>query len=195
MNNNIDVEIILASNSKRRQELLKMINIDYKVISSDINEKLDFSLSPLENCMNISLNKALDVESKTNGDRIIISCDTIVVKDNIIYGKPRDKKDCIRMLKAFKNTSHEVISSLTVIKIVNNERIVYQDYDGAKVFVDDLSDFEMNNWIENGKPYDKAGGYAIQEEFGKYIKRVEGDYYSIVGLPLNKLYKILREII
>ncbi|MBR3661352.1 MAG: septum formation protein Maf [Bacilli bacterium] len=188
------MKIILASKSKRRQELLKMMNIEYEVIISDKEEIQDKNLSPLENCKRISLEKAIDVKDKTEGDRIIISCDTIVVKDNEIYGKPRDYNDAFYMLKLFSNTSHEVISCLTVIKIKNGEEKIYTDYDKCLVYIDKMTNEEINDWIEKNNPYDKAGGYAIQEEFGKYITKIEGDYYTIVGLPINKLYNILKEI-
>ena len=188
------MRIILASNSKRRQELLKMINLEYEVIVSSKEEVKDDNLSPIDNCINISLNKALDVKNKTDQDRIIISCDTIVVKDNVIYGKPKDKMDAYNMLKSLAKDSHEVLSCLTVIKVKDNKESIYQKQGSATVYIDDLSDDEINDWINKYNPLDKAGAYAIQEEFGKYITKIEGDYYSIVGLPLNLLYNILKEI-
>ena len=188
------MKIILASKSKRRQELLKMMNIEYEVVISDKDEFQDNNLTPLENCQNISLEKAIDVKSKTKGDRIIISCDTIVVKDNIIYGKPKDYEDAFYMLKKFSNDCHEVLSCLTVIKIKDKKEEIYTSYDKCLVYIDKMTDEEIKDWIERYNPYDKAGGYAIQEEFGKYITKIEGDYYTIVGLPINKLYNILKEI-
>ena len=189
------MKIILASNSKRRQELLKMMNIDYEVVVSNKEEKIDSKLTPLENCTNISLQKALDIKDKTDGDRIIISCDTIVLKDNKVYGKPKDYKDAFNMLKVLNNTSHEVISCLTVIKIENDRETIIKDYGVGIVYIDNMTDNEISDWINSNKPYDKAGGYAIQQEFGKYITKIEGDYYSIVGLPINKLYNILKNMI
>lgn len=188
------MKIILASKSSRRQDLLKMINIDYEVVVSEQEEKKNDKLSPLDNCINISLQKALEVKDKTSGNRIIISCDTIVVKNNKLYGKPRTKEEAIQMLKLLSGTSHIVYSCLTVIKIKDNEEKIYQKQGIGKVYIDNMSDKEILDWIETGNPYDKAGGYAIQESFGKYVTKIEGDFYSIVGLPLNDLYKILKEI-
>ncbi len=188
------MKIILASKSKRRQDLLKMIGLDFQVVVAEKDEEKDITLSPLENCINISLNKALEVKEKTKGDRIIISCDTIVVKNNKLYGKPKSKKEAYDMLKMLSNDYHEVLSCLTVIKVLNNTSEIYQRQGRGIVYIDNLSDYEINDWIEHGNPYDKAGGYAIQEEFGKYISKIEGDFYSIVGLPLNDLYHILKEI-
>ena len=189
------MQIILASASKRRQDLLKMINLDYKVIVSDEEEVIDKSLTVLENCQNISYQKALNVLKKIKKDSIIISCDTVVCKDNELIGKPKDKLDATLMLKKLSGTSHIVYSCLTVLK-VKNQKIIeeYKEVGEGLVYVDSLSDEEIEDWINKGNPYNKAGGYAIQEEFGKYVTKIEGDFYSIVGLPLNKLYKILKKV-
>ncbi len=189
------MKIILASKSKRRQELLKMMNIKYDIVVSEKEEYKDDKLTPLENGINISLEKALEVKRKTSGDRIIISCDTFVIKDNLVYGKPKDRDDAYNILKELSNSTHEVLSCLTVIKILNNQEIIYQRQSSCMVTIDYMEDFEIYDWIDRNKPYDKAGAYAIQEEFGKYVSKIEGDYYSIVGLPINELYKILKEII
>ena len=189
------MQIILASSSKRRQDLLKMINLDYKVIVSDEEEVIDKCLTVLENCQNISYQKALNVLKKVKEDSIIISCDTVVCKDNELIGKPKDKLDATLMLKKLSGTSHIVYSCLTVLKVKNQEIIEeYKEVGEGLVYVDSLSDEEIEDWINKGNPYNKAGGYAIQEEFGKYVTKVEGDFYSIVGLPLNKLYQILKNI-
>lgn len=188
------MKIILASKSKRRQDLLKMINIDYEVVVSDKDEVTSDKLTPLENCINISLQKALDVKDKTKGDRIIISCDTIVEKDGKLYGKPKNYEEAFNMLKLLSNTSHNVYSCLTVIKIKDNKEEIFKSQGLGIVYIDKMSEQEINNWINIGNPYDKAGGYAIQESFGKYVTKIEGDFYSIVGLPLNSLYNILKKI-
>ena len=189
------MQIILASSSKRRQDLLKMINLDYKVIVSDEEEVIDKSLTVLENCQNISYQKALNVLKKVKEDSIIISCDTVVCKDNELIGKPKDKLDATLMLKKLSGTSHIVYSCLTVLKIKNQKIIEeYKEVGEGLVYVDNLSNEEIEDWINKGNPYNKAGGYAIQEEFGKYVTKIEGDFYSIVGLPLNKLYQILKKV-
>lgn len=189
------MQIILASSSKRRQDLLKMINLDYKVIVSDEEEVVDSSLTVLENCQNISYQKALNVLKKVKEDSIIISCDTVVCKDNELIGKPKDKSEATLMLKKLSGTSHAVYSCLTVLKVKNQEIIKeYKEVGKGIVYVDNLSNEEIEDWINKSDPYNKAGGYAIQEEFGKYITKIEGDFYSIVGLPLNKLYQVLKKI-
>ena len=189
------MKIILGSNSKRRQELLDMLGIKYEVVVSSSEEIIDNNLGALENCINISYQKALSVKKQTSGDRIIITCDTIVFKDNSIIGKPKNRDDAYQMLKKLSNTSHDVYSCLTVIIVKDGQEDIRKAQGIGKVFIDDLTDEEIYNWIDNHNPYDKAGGYAIQEEFGKFISRIEGDYYSIVGLPLNELYHILKEVL
>lgn len=188
------MKIILGSNSKRRKELLDMLKIKYEIFVSDEDEVIDSNLSNLENCQNISLQKAINVKNKTKGDRIIITCDTIVQKNNKLYGKPKDRLDAINMLKMLSNTYHEVISCLTIIKIKDNKEEIFKDYNTCKVYFDNLTEEEIIDWVDNHSPYDKAGSYAIQEEFGKHITKIEGDFYTIVGLPLNKLYNILKKI-
>ena len=189
------MRIILASQSKRRQELLKSgLNLEFEVIVSEKDEVEDESLSPLENCINISYEKAKDVLERTSGDRIIISCDTVVLKNNKIYGKPKTHEDAYNMLKLLSGNFHEVLSCLTVIKVENDKLEEYKTYGSGKVYIDEMTDDEINSWIENNNPYDKAGGYAIQEGFAKYVEKIEGDFYSVVGIPLNKLYNILKKI-
>ena len=188
------MKVILASKSSRRKDLLRMMHINYEVVESQEEEVIDESLTPLESCTNISMQKALDVKNKTMGDRIIIACDTIVCKDNKIYGKPKNYDDAFNMLKILSNGSHEVISCLTVINIRGDFEKIYQESSTCKVYIDPMTDSEIKDWIINYEPYDKAGAYAIQEEFGKYITKIEGDYYTIVGLPINKLYRILKSI-
>lgn len=187
------MKIILASKSIRRRDLLKMMNIKYEVVVSLKEEFKDNTLTPLENGINISLEKALEVKKKTKGDRIIISCDTFVIKGMEIYGKPKNREDAYNILKSLSGTTHTVLSCLTVIKVENNQENIYQKQSSCNVTIDSLEDSEIYEWIDNHKPYDKAGAYAIQEEFGKYITKIDGDYYAIVGLPINSLYKILKE--
>ena len=145
------MKIILASKSKRRQELLKMLGINYEIVESTGNELIDNTLTPIENCQNISLEKALDVQKKTNGDRIIIACDTIVCMDNQIYGKPKDYEDAFDMLKILSGRSHEVISCLTVIKVKNKKKIIKQESSTCKVYIDNMSDSEINEWLIKNK--------------------------------------------
>lgn len=188
------MKIILASKSPRRCELLKKIGYNFEVLVSNTKEIQDKNLTPLENCFNISYQKGMNVLKKTKGDRIIISSDTIVVKDNEILGKPKSRVDAFQMLSKLKGTSHEVITTITVFKVLDNKISEYKDYSKALVYVDNLTNEEINAYLDTDEPYDKAGSYGIQGIFSKHITKIEGDYYAIVGLPVNKLYNILKKI-
>ena len=174
------MKLILASASPRRRELLKLLGYDFEIVVSKKEEVFNPKLSLLENSLNISRDKAIEVMGLTEGDRIIISSDTMVVKDDKIYGKPKNRNDAYQMLKTLSGTYHEVYTSLTVIKIENKKKTEYQDYTISKVFVDNLSDDEINSL------------FLI---FSKHINKTEGDYMSIMGLPVNKLYNILKEML
>ena len=188
------MKLILASASPRRRELLKLLGYDFEIVVSKKEEVFNSKLSLLENSLNISRDKAIEVMGLTEGDRIIISSDTMVVKDDKIYGKPKNRNDAYQMLKTLSGTYHEVYTSLTVIKIENKKKTEYQDYTISKVFVDNLSDDEINSYLDTDEPYDKAGAYAVQGIFSKHINKIEGDYMGIMGLPVNKLYNILKKI-
>ena len=143
--------------------------------------------------MNIAKEKALAVFKKMEGDVIVIGSDTIVSFHNKIYGKPKDYQDAFNMLKEFSNAEHEVISSLCMLIRKDNQVFEELTYDKCNVFVDEMSDKEINAWINSNDVYSKAGAYAIQEGFGKYISKIDGDYFSIVGFPLHKLYTLLKK--
>ena len=188
------MRIILASSSPRRKELMNMLNIPYEVISYDHDEVLNKEKSVYEQCMDISYQKGKIVFDSFDEDVIVISSDTIVVFNGEIYGKPIDRNDAYRMISNIQGKDHEVVSALTVFCRKNGKDTIHETYEKAIVTVDKMNDDEINFWIDTGKAFGKAGAYAIQEEFGKYIKKIDGDFYTIVGLPLNKLYNILKEL-
>ena len=187
------MRIILASKSERRKELLKMLNIPFEIMSFDVEEKLNEDKNHYDECMNTAKEKAKAVFDKTEGDVIVIGSDTIVSFENKIYGKPKDYNDAFNMLKKFSNNSHEVISSLCLLVRKDGKEYEELTYDKCMVFVDKMTDEEINSWIMENDVYTKAGAYAIQEGFSKFVTKTEGDYYSIVGLPLHKLYYLLKK--
>lgn len=189
------MKIILASNSPRRRELLEKLGYEFQVIPSLKEEIQDENLTPLENTINISYQKCRDVLNQTEGDRIIISSDTIVTIDNEILGKPRTREEAKLMLKKISGKRHEVITSLTIIKVQDKKIEEFQDYSKSLVYVDKLTDTEITNYLDTNEGVDKAGAYAIQGIFSKHINKIEGDYYAIMGLPINKLYNILKKIL
>jgi septum formation protein len=190
----MQMRVILASSSPRRKELMNMLGIPYEVISYDHDEVLNKEKTVYEQCMDISYQKGKIVYDSFNEDVVVISSDTIVVLDNEIYGKPIDRLDAYKMLVKLQGKTHEVVSALTVFYRKGDKEVVKNIYEKALVTVDSMSDDEINSWIDTGKAFGKAGAYAIQEEYGRFIKKIDGDYYTIVGLPINKLYNILKEL-
>ena len=189
------MKIILASKSPRRRELLLRLGYNFEIMESNCDETWNKELSPLENCTNISYEKGLNVLNRTEGNRIIISSDTIVVMGSKVFGKPKDRDDAYSMLNELNNKTHEVITTFHIFKVENDNIEEYQDYSKAKVVVDKLSRDEINNYLDTNEAYDKAGSYAIQGIFSKHIKEIQGDYYAIMGLSINKIYNIMKKII
>lgn len=188
------MRIILASKSPRRKELMNLITDNYEVIGSDVDETLEKDLSVITQAKRLAYIKAKKVFDETNDDRIVIGSDTMVVKDNKIYGKPKSREDAITMIKELKNGEHEVITSLAVLVKKDDKYTEYIDYDITNVYIKDMTEEEILNWVESGNAYDKAGAYAIQGEFGVFIDKIDGNYFTVVGLPIHKLYDILKVI-
>lgn len=187
------MKIILASKSPRRREIMELAKIDYEVLVSESEEVLSKDLSIEDQSKKLAYDKAKDVFDNTQGDRTIIGSDTIVVVDNEIFGKPKDRDDAIRMLKKLQGRHHYVYTSLAVLI---DEKCNYKEYievSKVDVCVKKMTDKEIEEYIDEEEPYDKAGAYAIQNSFCRYIEKIYGDYYSVMGLPINKVYDILKE--
>ena len=191
------MNIILASGSPRRKELLEIITKDFEVFVSNIEEKLEVGESVEEQVENLAYNKAKDVFDKTQSNRIVIGADTIVVKDGIIFGKPLTKENAVEMLKELTSGDrvHEVITGLTVLIEKDGKVDEVKTFEKTKVVLNEMTEKEIDDWIETGKALDKAGAYGIQCEFSKFIKKIDGNYDSVVGLPVSKLYSIIKKYV
>ena len=189
------MKIILASASPRRKELLSFITKDFEIMPSHIEEKLEKNLSLEEQVMHLSYIKAKDIFDKTTGDRIVIGSDTIVTKNGQIYGKPHDENHAKQMIHDLiqGDKTHSVYTGLTVIIEENSNIKEYKTFDEVKVHLKDITDKEIEDWINSGEALDKAGAYGIQNKFCVYIDKIEGNYNSIVGLPVSKLYDIIKK--
>ena len=187
------MRVILASSSPRRAELMKMLEVPYEIISKDVKEEINLEVDCYQNCMNIAKRKALEVFNEAIGDVCVIGSDTIVVNNSEIYGKPKDLNDAYRMIKNISGKEHEVISSLCVL--IRKNGVLYEEltYDKCNVYTKVMSDDEISDWIYKHDVITRAGAYAIQDGFAKYIEKIEGDYFSIVGLPVHKLYEIFNK--
>lgn len=191
------MKIILASQSPRRKEILSLITNNFDVIVSNVEEKIDKKLTNIEQVKHLAYIKAKAVfdETKDFGDRIVIGSDTIVVKDGKIYGKPKDHDDAINMLKDLKNDKHEVMTGICAIIQKDNAIKEIIDVDITDVYIKDITEKELEDWVATNEAYDKAGGYAIQGKFGVFIEKIDGNFFTVVGLPVHKVYEIIKEYV
>lgn len=180
-------KFILASKSPRRHELLEFLIDDFSIISSDIDEIIDETLTNEEVVMDLALQKAQDI-SKKNKDSYVLGFDTLVILDGKPLGKPKDSSEAYEMLSALRGRTHRV---LTGCAIVMND---YKDtfYEFADVTFTDISDEEIYSYIETKEPMDKAGSYGIQKHGAKFVTKVNGDFYTVMGMPIHKLYERLK---
>lgn len=188
------MKIILASASPRRKELLEMIGLNFEVKTSNVDETLISDLSIEEQSKRLADIKAKAVFDETEGNRAVIGSDTMVIKDNKIYGKPRSREEAKGMLKVLKGSEHIVITSICVIAEINGKYSEQIDYDVTEVHLKEMTEEEINKWLDTGEAFDKAGAYAIQGEFGVYVEKMNGNFYSVMGLPIHKLYDMLKNL-
>jgi len=180
--------IILASKSDRRQELLKRITSNFKVEVANIDETINTDNNLKDELKKVALKKAKVIFEK-NRESVVIGSDTIVVLNNQVLIKPKDKNDARNILTKLSNNTHFVYTAVAIIS--NKEELVFVDESSVK-FVE-LSDLEIENYINTNEPYDKAGAYGIQGQGGLFIESIVGDYYSIMGLPISKVYQHLKK--
>ena len=190
------MRIILASKSPRRKEILGMIVDKFDIMVCKEDEILDNTLSIKEQSIKLAYDKAKNIFNRTNGDRIVIGSDTIVVDENDkIYGKPQDREDAIKILNSIKGKEHRVFTSIAVLVSKNDKIYEDTDCDIARVYIDNMTDEEVTKWVDTGEAYDKAGAYAVQGRFAKHIEKIDGNFWTVMGLPINKVYNILKKYI
>jgi len=185
-------KIILASTSPRRKELLEKIGIPFAVEASDYKEDMSLKLKPLELAKVLSAGKAEAVAERHKGENaIIIGADTFVVLGNRILGKPHTPERAKEMIKEMSGKIHSVITGFTIISVRSGTKI--SKAVKSKVVFRKLTDKEINNYVKNGEPLDKAGAYSTQGLGSILINRIEGDYNSIDGLPIVPLIAELKK--
>ncbi len=184
--------IILASRSPRRQQLLRELGLRFDVVTKDYPETYPENLTGEEIAIFLSKAKADYFKNDIAYNEIIITADTIVWCNGRVLGKPEDKYEAAEMIRDLSGNTHEVITGVTLLS-TKRERTFS---DTTKVTFDALTDAEINYYIERFRPYDKAGAYGIQEWIGiAGCSRIEGSYFNVVGLPVQKLYKELKDFI
>ena len=184
------MEIILASNSPRRKELLGLTEYKFTIKTKEVEEVLDKSLPVAKQIENIAYSKAKEV-AKENPDALVIGADTVVVIYDKILGKPKDKEDARNMMKLLQNNIHQVITGVALC--YNNQVELFHEITDVEFYP--MTDEEIENYVNIADIYDKAGAYAIQGDAALYIKKINGDYYNVMGLPIAKLFNKLKKIV
>jgi septum formation protein len=181
--------IVLASKSPRRQQLLSELGVKFDVISPDVDESFPNELMVSEVAVFLAQKKAVPFEEKLSENDLIITADTIVVIDGEILGKPSNYDEAFNMLEKLSGKTHQVITGVHLLSM--NQRSSFEAV--THVHFKTFSREELDYYITNFQPYDKAGAYGVQEWIGHIgVERIEGSYFNVMGLPVQKLYELLR---
>jgi septum formation protein len=186
------MKLILASASVRRAEILRDAGFHFSVLSSAIDETVYPGEAPQDLVQRLAIAKAELVAARAVGPAVIIAADTEVALDGHVFGKPRSSDDARRMLEKLSGRTHSVLTGVALIRLPDADRITFVET--TLVHFAKLSEDEITRYLATGEPHDKAGGYAIQGRAGRYIPRIEGCYFNVVGLPLARLQQALTEL-
>jgi septum formation protein len=186
------MKLILASSSPRRAQILRDAGLSFTVLSSAIDESPVPGETPEQHVQRLADAKGQLVAARTVGPAIILSADTVVVLDGQILGKPRDRDEARHMLERFSGRTHSVITGVTLLRHPEMQR--RQFVESTLVHFSELPQEEISRYLDTDEPYDKAGAYAIQGQAGRYIPRIEGCYFNVVGLPLARVMTALRAL-
>lgn len=182
-------QLVLASQSPRRKELLESLKLDFIIHPSKFEEK-DTHITPEELALHNAMGKAQDV-ARHYKNALILGVDTVVAFQDHQIGKPKDTEDAKRILRLLSNTTHKVISAICIIDTDNFKNVTA--IETTFITIDRLEESEIEAYIASGEGVDKAGGYAIQGLGSLFCKKIEGDYFNVVGLPIYRLRKLLKE--
>jgi septum formation protein len=186
------MKLILASTSLRRTEILRNAGVSFSVLASAIDETPSPDEPPNNLVLRLANAKAELVAARAVGPAIIIAADTIVVLDNKILGKPRSTDDARHMLEQLSGRTHSVLTGVSLIRLPDAAHLEFTE--STLVYFNPLTSEEISAYLSTDEPYDKAGAYAIQGRAARYIPRIEGCYFNVVGLPLARLVSSLREL-
>jgi len=182
------MQLILASASPRRKELLGLFHIPFTVRVADIDETMDNTKTPFDEVARVSRLKALAVERQK--DDVVIAADTIVVCEGRVLGKPHSEAEAVEMLQLLSGRDHQVMTGCTVLKGDRAETFT----EVTDLHFRDLSQKEIENYVASGEPMDKAGSYGIQGGAALFCERMVGDYYNVMGLPVCRLSQVLKAV-
>lgn len=186
----LNMNIILASASPRRRELMKLITDSFTAVSTDADETIPEGIPPMLASEYLSTIKALSVSLK-NPDAIVIGCDTTVIADGEILGKPADKEQCRGYMELLSGRTHQVVTGCTIM----NGSSTVSFSETTDVTFRKLSEDEIEAYISTDEPYDKAGGYGIQGRGALLVEKINGDYFNVVGLPVSRLNQELNKLL
>lgn len=184
--------IVLASSSPRRKELLNQIGIEPLLVPSFLEENVTSDI-PEQIVTELSMQKAEDVAGRCRNDSIVIGADTIVMVKGDIFGKPETEKEAAEMLRHIQGNVHQVYTGVTLISTVTNEKIVFVEKTNVGVYP--MSEDEIMDYVYSSDGMDKAGAYGIQGRFAAYIEKIDGDYFNVVGLPVGRVYQELKKLL
>jgi septum formation protein len=182
-------QLILASGSPRRKEILEQVGISFEVMKSDVEEVIT-KTDPAEIVMELSRQKAEDVFGKLDDPAIVLGADTVVAYDGKILGKPEDEEDAKAMLRMLSGKKHSVFTGVTLV----SKKGIESFYEETLVEFYPMNEEEIEAYVLSGEPMDKAGAYGIQGKAAAFIKGIQGDYYNVVGLPIAKVVKKLQKM-
>jgi septum formation protein len=183
------IDIILASGSPRRKELLTTLQLPFTILVSDVDETIDNDIHPHEAVMELAARKA-NIIAKKQAEALIVGADTVVALGNDILGKPKDVSEAKSMLQSLSGKKHTVYTGVCLCWRGKERRF----YERTEVLFWELSEQIIMDYIDSGSPFDKAGGYGIQDAGALFVRRIEGDYYNVVGLPISRLHQELISI-
>ncbi len=182
-------KIILASKSPRRFELMKMAGFEFTVDSKNVEENHPEGIAPELIPASLATKKAKAFLAELDDNTVVIGADTIVILDGVIYEKPSDREHAIEMLSALSGKTHEVVTGVCILS--NKKEVVFSET--TKVHFNPFTLAEIEYYVDHFKPFDKAGSYACQEWIGAIgIKKFDGDYFNVVGLPINRVYHEMK---
>lgn len=180
--------IILASKSPRRQELLRLLGVEFQIMTEDVDETMDIALPPEDEVRRVSACKAQAVAGCVRAEDTVISADTIVVCDGVIMGKPKSEAEAVQMLRRLSGRTHRVMTGLTVRQADRVESVTVT----TSITFRPLSEREILAYVQSGEPMDKAGAYGIQGGASLFVSHLDGDYFNVMGLPVCTLTLLLR---
>lgn len=185
----MDRQIILASSSPRRRDFLEKYQMNFDIISSNLDEKINHKESPEQVVMALAFEKAMDVAQRCSQESIVVAADTVVFLEKIL-GKPQNREEAKAMLMHLSGKEHSVFTGMAVVSLGENKKII--EFQETKVWFNDLSEEDIELYLNTGEYKDKAGAYGIQG-FGEIlVNKIEGDYPTIVGLPVAKLNQLFK---